>query len=440
MTSRRAFLKASTLSLTAAGSLAAQNDDPSLTIEAPKAKTVSKGNPVLKIALVGSGGRGRGAAVQALKADPDTQLVAVCDAFPEPLESGLRIFQGIEGVADRVDVPEERQYVGLDCCERMLAEVDVDVVLLCSPPFFRPSQYEACIEAGKHVFAEKPVATDVVGIKQVMETSRKAAEKGLSVVSGLCWRYETGLNETVDKIREGLIGKPTSAFSVRYSGLVGRVYDGQTKTDFEHQLRNWYFYTWLSGDFIVEQFVHDLDMVAYAIDEYPTSCIATGGRETRPDDQGNIFDHFSALFTFDSGLTYQATTRHMNGTAGQYYNRIVGSGGQADLMRYKLTDLDGKRLFHRRKPITVMHQLEHDAMYAALRKGERIDNSEYMTKSTLMGILARESAYTGKILTMEELLASDLSLQPAEIAWDAEVPPPTVATPGVTTLDRGQTA
>ena len=443
MPSRRSFLQTSALasgSLVLGSAAAAQQTRPSREKREAPQRPAPGTNPVLSVALVGCGGRGLGAARQTLIADPDTKLVAMCDAFSEQVQSGLSTLGGIEEIADRIDAPEARQFVGLDCCERMLAEVpDVDIVLLCSPPFFRPPQLESVIEAGKHVFAEKPVATDIVGLKSVIETCRKAAEKKLSVVSGLCWRYETGMIETQRKIAEGLIGRPLHAQSVRYSGLVGRSQPGEYATEFERQLRNWYFYTWLSGDFIVEQFVHDLDQIAWAMGEYPTKCIATGGRETRPDEQGNIFDHFAALYTFPSGATYTATTRHQNGCTGLYYNQVTGTEGTVDLMRYTAETAGGERLFRGRRGVVPMHQAEHDRMYETLRRGERTDNSEYMIQSTLMGLLGRESAYTGRELSTEELLASNLSLQPSAIDWAADTPPADVAVPGVTTLTRGAT-
>ena len=395
-------------------------------------------NPVLKIAIVGCGGRGTGAARQALAADPDTLLVAAGDAYEKPVSGTVALLKGIEDVAARVDVPEERQFVGLDCLEQMLAAVpDIDVVLLASPPFFRPAQYATCIDAGKHVFTEKPVATDIVGVQQTIETSRKAKEKGLTVVSGLCWRYETGMIDFQQQIADGIIGRPVAAFSVRHSPIVGRTTPrDQSKTDFDHQLKNWYFATWLSGDFVVEQFVHDLDQVAWAMGEYPTSCIATGGRAARPEDQGNIFDHFSMVFTFPSGATYEATTRHLNGAGQSYYNHVIGTEGRADLMRYTAKSHDGEKLYRGKRGKVPMHQAEHDRMFEALRKGERIDNSEYMTQSTLMGIMAREAAYTGQEISTEQLLASNLSLQPSGVDWNAEPPELKVAVPGVTSLQR----
>ena len=451
MPSRRQFLQTSALSAFAAGPLLGQDspadgeglDESQFDKEAGPTEKQAGSNPVLRVALVGCGGRGTGAARQALAADPDTRLVAVADAFAEPIGGTLNVLAGIGEIAGRVDVPEARRFVGLDCCEQMLAEVDdIDIVLLASPPFFRPTQYAACIDAGKHVFTEKPVATDIVGLQSTIETSRKAKEKGLTVVSGLCWRYDVDMMGIQQAIADGIIGRPTAAQSVRYSALVGRMQPREkSETEFEHQVRNWYFYTWLSGDFIVEQFVHDLDMVAWAMGEYPTSCIATGGRETRPEDQGNIYDHFAAVYTFPSGATYSATTRHQNGATGRYYNRVVGTEGSADLLRFAADSHAGESLFkirrRRNEPAKrPMHQAEHDRMFEALRRGERIDNTEYMTQSTLMGILGREAAYTGQELTTEGLLASNLSLQPEAVAWDAPAPEVSVATPGITTLER----
>ena len=445
MPSRRTFLNSMSLAAAglSSGTLLAQDNAADNSGEQPMKKPHPSGrepgsNKVLKVGLIGCGGRGTAAAKQALSADPDVQLVAIGDAFGGPVAGTLGILKAIEEVADQIDVTDERRFIGLDCCQQMLAEVpDLDVVLLATPPFFRPTQYAACIDAGKHVFTEKPVATDVVGIKSTLETSRKAAEKNLCVVSGLCWRYSPGMIDIQQQIADGIIGKPISATSVRYSGVVGRTTPREaSKTEFEHQVRNWFFYTWLSGDFIVEQFVHDLDMVAWALGEYPTECIATGGRESRPEEFGNIFDHFAATYTFPSGATFTGTTRHQNGCESQYYNRVTGTRGVADLLKFTAKGHDGSKLYRGKRDTVPMHQAEHDRMFEALREGRRIDNTEYMVQSTLMGILGREAAYTGKILTTEELLASDLSLQPSDISMDATPPPTPVAVPGVTSLQR----
>lgn len=433
--SRRDFLKTS--AVTGAGLASSQ------LAFAQEAKAVEKAahtgveakpnNDLIRVALVGCGGRGRGAGVQTLKGDPNTKIVALGDAFQEPMDSFLNIVQGIDDVKDRIDVPADRQFTGLDCCEQLLNKVDVDLVCLASPPHFRPMQYRAAVEAGKHVFTEKPVAVDGPGLRETMAVNELAKEKGLSVVSGLCWRYETGMIETVNKIREGIIGRPTSALSVRYSGHVGRnTPREESKTEFEHQIRNWYFYPWLSGDFCVEQFVHDLDMTCWALDEYPTSVVCTGGRETRDEKEGPIYDHFAAMFSFDSGVEYTATTRHQNGCSNPYFNRVTGTDGVMDLMRYEAKDHSGDRIWRRKEKRTVMHQLEHDAMYKAIRAGHPLHNGDYMTKSTLTGIMMRESAYTGKEVTAEQMMNSELHRAPSSYAWTADPPNEGLAVPGAT--------
>ena len=394
------------------------------------------GSDEIRVALIGCGGRGRGAGVQTLKADPGTRIVALGDAFPDPMETFLKVAGAIEDVADRIDVPEQRRFHGLDNHTRLLDSVDVDLVVLASPPHFRPMHYRAAVEAGKHVFAEKPVAVDGPGLREVLAVNELARQKNLSVVSGLCWRYETGLIETIDKLREGLIGRPVSAQSVRYSGYVGRPTPREnSKTELEHVVRNWFFHTWLSGDFCVEQFVHDLDMVCWAIGEYPESVLCTGGREVRKEEMyGNIFDHFAAVFDFAGGLQYSATTRHQNGCDNPYYNRVTGTEGTVDLMRYRMTGHDGQSLFRGKRGEVPMHQAEHDVMYRDLRAGNPRHDGDYMAQSTATGIMMRESAYTGNVVTREQVLTSQERLAPAAYAWDADVPTQPVAVPGVTTF------
>lgn len=423
--SRRNFLKTSAVTgaALAAGQQAFAQD----------AAPAGKKNDEIRVALIGCGGRGRGAGVQTLRGDKDTRIVACADAFQGPIDTFLNSTQGIEDIKDRVDVPKENQFVGLDAYKELLDKVDVDLVLLASPPGFRPSHYRAAVEAGKHVFTEKPVATDGPGIRETMAVNELAKQKGLSVVSGLCWRYETGMIETVKQIHEGAIGRPTSALSVRYSGHVGRREARDvSKSEFEHQVRNWFFYPWLSGDFCVEQFVHDIDMVCWALNEYPTSVVCTGGRQTREERDGVIYDHFAAQFKFDSGVTYSATTRHQNGCSNPYYNTVTGVEGTANLMRYELKSHSGEDIWKRRERMTVMHQLEHDAMYAALRAGTPLHNGDYMARSTLCGLAMRDAAYTGKEITIDQMLNSQLERVPAEIAFNAEPPNEGIPVPGVT--------
>ena len=436
MTDRRSFLRSTAAAGAALAAGSASAGEKASTAEEVKAAAHAAGGDEIKVALIGCGGRGNGAGVQTLRADPGTRIVALADAFEKPMQTFLRVAGAIEAVADRIDVPEDRQFTGLDCHTKLLDSVDVDLVILATPPGFRPAHYRAAVEAGKHVFAEKPVAVDGPGLRETLAVNELAKEKQLSVVSGLCWRYETGLMEFVDRIQDGIIGRPVSAQSVRYSGYVGRPTPRDvSKTDFEHVVRNWFWQTWLSGDFCVEQFVHDLDMVCWALGEYPDSVLATGGREVRDGGEfGNIYDHFAAVFDFASGLQYSATTRHQNGCSNPYYNRIAGTNGTADLMRYRAVSHDGGRLFRGKRGEVPMHQAEHDAMYRDLRAGKPRHDGEYMVQSTATGVMMRESAYTGKEVTRKQVLDSQEKLGTDNLAWDAEVPTQRVAVPGVTTL------
>ncbi len=392
----------------------------------------AQGSEMLKVGLVGCGGRGTGAAAQTLTADANTQLVAMADAFQDELRGSLSTLLKTD-VADRVNVPPEQMFDGLDAYEKLL-QTDVDIVLLATPPQFRPLHLKACIDAGKHVFAEKPVAVDATGVRSVLETTELARQKNLTIVSGLCWRYEPGMQETIARLQDGAIGDLTYLQSIRYSaGVEKRQPRDPGWTDMQHQIRNWYYYTWLSGDFNVEQFVHEMDKMSWLIGDYPVRCLSTGGRETRTGDEyGNIFDHFATIFEYANGVRYYATTRHQRGCDNEFRDMAVGSNGSCEMMRFLIKDRAGETTWRRKEDRADMHQLEHDAMYAALRKGEIINNGEYMAKSTLLGIMARESAYTGKTLTWEQMLNSQQDLRPSGYTWDATPPESKVAVPGVT--------
>ncbi len=418
---RREFLK-STAAATAAGA--------ALDLGIARAAYVQD-DPTLRVGLVGCGGRGTGAAGQTLRADPYTKLVAMGDVFEDHLEKSLENLQKSD-VAEQIEVSPENLFAGLDAYQKVV-DSDVDIVLLATPPQFRPQHLKACIDGGKHVFAEKPVAVDPTGVRSVLNTSEEAREKNLFVVSGLCWRYETGMQEMVKRLHNGEIGDIVALHSVRYGGGVWdpRRTRDQVSSDLEYQLRNWYYYTWLSGDFNVEQFVHEMDKMSWIMgDEYPVSCISTGGRQTRTDKKyGNIYDHFSTIFEYENGVKYVATTRHQAGCSNSFFDHVSGSKGAADLMKYEIT---GENPWRRRERRTDMHQLEHNAMYAAMRNGEYINNGNYMAKSTMLGIMARMSAYTGKELTWEQAMNSELNLTPDPLSWDTPLPLPEVAVPGVT--------
>ncbi len=416
---RRQFLKASTTAAVAGGLATGM---------APAVHAA--GSDTLKLGLIGCGGRGTGAAGQALTADKNTKLIAVGDAFEDRVEKCL-LGLSKSPVAERVAVDAEHRFSGFDAHQRVV-ESDVDVVLLACPPQFRPRHLKAAIDAGKHVFAEKPVAVDAPGVRSVLATTEEAKKKDLAIVSGLCWRYETGMQETIKRIHDGALGEITSMEATRYGTGVGKLAEREPGwTDMYYQMRNWYYYTWLSGDFNVEQFVHNLDMMAWVMqDECPISCHSSGGRQVRTEPKyGHIYDHFNSVYEYANGVKFYAGTRHWPGCQGSRFALTVGTQGRCDMMKYEITGTnpwkwDGKR--------TAMHQLEHDAMYAALRKGEIINNGRYMANSTMMAIIARMSAYTGKVLTWEQAMDSKEDLTPPSYEWDTPMPEPPVAIPGVT--------
>ncbi len=420
--SRRSFLKTSAVG-TVAGVVAAQ-------IISPRAFADEK--TVLKVGLVGCGGRGTGAARDTLSGDPNCKIVAMGDLFREKAEASLKNLQATE-YKDRVDVDSDKIFDGFDAYQKVLNS-DIDIILLATPPGFRPLQVEAAINAGKHVFCEKPVAVDPAGCRRVRAAGEVAKEKGLTLVSGLCWRYEDGMKEMMKRIHDGAIGDLQAIYSTRYLGPVGRRTPRTPgMSDMEWQIKNWYFFTWLSADFFAEQFVHEIDKISWLMqNEYPTRVLATGGRETRiGKENGNIFDHFAATYYYENGLRYSATTRQQAGCSNEFQDFIVGTEGTADLMKYKI---EGKNAWRKRKNVNQMYHNEHVAMYDSIRNGKALNNTEYMVNSSLMGIMARMSAYTGKEVTWEQALNSKLDLSPKSYSFDAEAPSAEPAVPGVTPL------
>lgn len=417
---RRKFLKQSLGTLATTGLVV----NPALTSGAFAASS-----EMIKVGLVGCGGRGTGAAAQTLRADPNVELVAMADSFGDHLEKSYQNLKKTE-VQDRVKVNAEHKFVGFDAFQKLI-DSGVDLVLLATPPHFRPQHLKACIDANKHVFCEKPVAVDAPGIRSVLKSTAEAKQKNLTIVSGLCWRYETGMQQMVDKIHNGGIGDIISLHSTRYLGGVAKMVKRKPEwSDMEYQMRNWYYYTWLSGDFNTEQFVHELDKQSWVMGEYPVRCYSMGGRQTRTgEDYGHIYDHFSTVYEYANGAKYVASTRHQQGCSSMFVDTVSGTEGTATLMKYRI---EGKNPWKGARRRTNMHQLEHNEMYKALRNGDVINNGEYMANSSMMGIIARMSAYTGKTLTWEQAMNSKEDLSPEKYDMAMSLPTPEVATPGVT--------
>lgn len=394
------------------------------------------GNDTLRVGLVGCGGRGTGAASQALRADPNVRLVAMADAFRDRLESSLANLQRDNSLADKINVPAEKRFVGFDAYQQLINS-GVDVVLLCTPPGFRPLHIEAAVRAGKHIFAEKPVAVDGPGIRRVLAACEQAKQRKLSIVSGLCWRYHEGMRQTVRKIHDGDIGDITTLQCNYNTGALWFRPRLPDMTDMEWQMRNWYNFTWLSGDFNVEQHVHSLDKMAWVMkNEYPARCYGTGGKQSRSGPEyGHIFDHMAVVYEFANGVRCFSMCRQQANCANDVSDTIWGTKGTAELLsRYRITSRSGGQVWTApRKAVQAnMYQIEHNELFASIRSGNPINDGDWMAKSSLMGIMGRMACYTGQAITWAQALESKEDLSPPRYDWNVPLPLPPIARPGVT--------
>ena len=419
--SRRQFM-----SHTAAGATAA-----TLAASLPFARVAhAQGAGTLKVALVGCGGRGSGAAAQALTADKGNTLTALCDIFPDRIEGTLT---GLKNEFPKQIADKVNKYDGFDGYKAAIN--DCDVVLLATSPHFRPMMVEEAVKQGKHMFVEKPVGTDVVNTLRCLEATKKAKEKNLAVVSGLCYRYQRAKQQTMEQIRNGAIGKIRAMYTYYYTTELWHRGNKPEWSEMEYQIRNWLYFTWLSGDHIVEQHIHSIDKCAWANgDKTPKAAVAIGGRSKRTGKEyGNIYDNFYVSFEYDDGVVLHSTCRQMNGTTADISDYVVGEKGTANLQSHFIKDNDGKLAWRcPRIPNDNMYQNEHDDFFKSIRDGKPINNGDYMAQSTLMAILGREAAYTGQKITWEQLLASKQDLSPkGGYKWGPNPVEP-VAVPGVT--------
>jgi predicted dehydrogenase len=384
---------------------------------------------LLRIGLIGCGGRGTGAAAQALAADPNVKLVAMGDAFIDHVENSLAKLKADPKIAGKIDVPAERRFSGFDNYQKVL-ESGIDVVLLAEPPHFRPKHLKAAIEAGKHVFAEKPVAVDAPGVRSVLATCEEARKKGLSVVSGLCLRYAHGFREAVQRIHDGAIGEIASVQASDFRGPIWVRARHPGWSDLEYQVRNWYYFSWLSGDFIVEQHVHFLDVCSWIMkDQYPVKAIGTGGRQVRTGpDYGNIYDHHSIIYEYANGAKLYGFCRQQSGCHNETGAFAMGTEGRAEISQQRQT-ISGKNSWKYDGPKNNFYQTEHDELFASIRSGKPIDNSDYMSKTTLLAIMGRTASYTGQVVTWEQVMNSKEDFTLSKYEW-GPFPEPSVAMPG----------
>lgn len=386
---------------------------------------------VLKIGLIGCGGRGTGAATQALNADPNVKLWAIGDAFSGQISNSLK---NLSSFGARIEVPEERQFTGLDAYQKVI-ESGVDVVLLCSPPGFRPQHLRAAVDAGKHIFAEKPMAVDVTGVKSVLESTRIAKEKGITLQHGFCWRFAPSTREGYGKVLGGELGRVTSVYGT-YMGAVPKPSTSidQRKSewaDVEWQIRNWMAHEWLSGGPILEQAIHTVDKIAWAMgDVAPIAARGGGGRAQRSDD-GNVWDHYEVTFEYPGGVFCHIGQRQFLNAFSEVMDRVFCVNGVMEAPQRVMTkDIAGKVTWAWRGETKDMYQVCHNEWFAAIRKGEALNTGEYMANSTMLGILAREAAHSGQRVTWEDLWKGSQDLAPDDLKMTDSFPVQEVPVPG----------
>lgn len=393
----------------------------------------------IRLGLVGCGGRGTGAALQALRADPDCELVAVGDVFPDRIEScmtGLAAELGDQAAA-RLKVTPQARFTGFDSYQRVI-DAGVDVVLLCSYPAFRPVHLRAAIEAGKHVFAEKPLAVDGPGLRSVLESAAIAKRKNLGILVGFCWRYNDGMRAAFEQVNKGMLGDIISAHTTYHTSTLSKRPRKADWSDLEFQMRNWWHFAWISGDHIVEQAVHSIDRLAWAMgDRTPTKVTCLGGRAARfGPEHGDAYDHFAAVYEYEGGMRAFHTCRQIDETPNDNTDYIYGVKGHAVINgwapTYTLTDAAGRDMWKYAGPNDRdMYQTEHDEFFKSLRAGAPINDCQRGANSTLMAIMARMAAYTGATVTWDQAMNSKLELVPTHLTL-GDFPTPAIPIPGKT--------
>ncbi len=375
---------------------------PTATVLAPDGRPLSAG-------LVGCGGRGRGAAVNFLDAGPNLRITALADVFADRVTEARKLLNERRGQ----DIPESRCFVGFEACQKLI-DSGVDIVLLATPPHFRPAHFAAAVAARKHTFLEKPIAVDAVGVRAVMETARRAASQGLSVMTGTQLRRSLARIETRKRILDGAIGDIVAMRAFRNQGALWFRERQPGWSDMEFMLRDWVNWNWLSGDHIVEQHIHHLDGIYWVFGKPPVRAVGMGARMRRP--TGDQYDFFSVDYTFDRGVHLHSTIRQISGCANERDESIVGTRGIADLSGV-ITDLAGTVQWKYEGPEVDPLVQEHADLVTAIRRDQPVNTAEGTAISTQIAIIGRDSAYTGKAIAWDEGLQSAARLGPTEYAF-----------------------
>lgn len=382
----------------------------------PELLTKAVDGKPLKAALIGCGGRGTGALVNFLEAGDGLSVVALADVFQDKIDDCRETLAG-KGVT----IDDDKCFVGFDAYEKIMAS-DADIVFLCTPPYFRPIHFKAAVEAGKHIFNEKPAAVDSAGIKDVLLASKNADMKGLKIISGTIRRSQRDCVETYKRVCEGAIGEIVSANVMRNGGALWAKGRQKGWSDMEYMLRNWVNFNWLSGDHIVEQFVHEVDQMYWFVGKMPVSALGYGGRQRRV--TGDMYDFFSVCYEFEDGKRAQCSSRQISGCSNGTTVMVYGTKGYTNCAG-KIFNLDGTIKWEYPYPkkddtdktnaITNPFVQEHIRLVTAIRRDEKLNDTEEIANSTLLAIMGRNSAYTGQLVTAKDAMADMERLGPAEI-------------------------
>ena len=416
--SRRDFLKTSTAAL-AGGVTASFGALPAVH---------AAGSDEIRVGLIGCGSRGTGAAQNVLDSSPGVKLVAMGDVFKDHIDISLK---NLEKFADKIDVAEDRRFVGFDAYEKVLAS-DVNYVILATPPGFRPMHLKAAVAASKNTFSEKPVAVDGPGIRSVLETYEEAKSKGLAIGVGTQRRHQTGYLETLKRIHGGAIGEITEARVYWNQGPIWVHPRQEGWSDMEWQLRNWYYFTWLCGDHIVEQHVHNLDVANWVMGSHPIRAVGLGGRQVRTGPEyGNIYDHFAIDYEYGNGVRMASYARQMPNCENNISEALVGTKGFCQVNKYAIT---GAHAWKFPGKDNLPYVQEHTDLIAAIRAGKPYNELKNVAETTMTAILGRMAAYTGKAVTWDQALNSTEILMPPKVDWDVSLAVAPVAMPGQTEL------
>lgn len=423
MTTRRDFLRTTATGAATAAALSVVGN------------AYAKGSDVIRVGVVGCGGRGTGAAEDCIVSSPNVKVVSIGDVFGFRVDGTRKFLTG--KYADNSDLPKERCHVGLDAYKKVIND-DVDLVILATPPGFRPSHIEAAVAAGKHLFTEKPVAVDGPGVRKVLAAAEEAKKKKLAIVAGTQRRHQKGYLETMKRIHDGAIGEIVAARAYwNGSGIWFRKRE-KDMTDCAFQCHNWYHFVWTCGDHIVEQHIHNLDVINWAMSKdpqnqvLPTRAIGMGGRSHRPqgdpNEVGHIFDHFAVEYFYPNEMVMQSYCRQIPGTVESVSEALVGTKGRCQVDQYLI---NGKRVLEGsdNKPYVQ----EHTDLIASIRKGEPLNELKTVAESTLTAIMGRMATYSGLEVTWEEALNSTEDTFPQNLTWESSLPVPPVAVPGAKT-------